>query len=313
VDPGVIAVVGATATGKSALALRLAEKMDGEIVNADALQVYRGFDIGTAKPSLAERRGVPHHLVDILDPEETWSAGEFARRARTVLDGIRSRGRTAIVAGGSGLYLRALWSGIAPLPASDPALRADLEDRLASDGIAALAADLRERDPVTADRIGARDTQRILRALEVERATGVPLSEWLRRAPFGSRALSVRKVGLTLPRAVLYDRIEARAHEMVRRGWIEEVSRLLASGVAPDAPAFQAIGYAQWVEVLAGRVSREAAFRECVVRTRRFAKRQETWFRREAGIEWLDGRLQVSELAAIVTGAGSACGGRQDE
>lgn len=307
--PGVVAVVGATATGKSALALRLAESLGGEIVNADALQVYRGFDIGTAKPTLAERRGVVHHLIDILEPDEKYSAGEFARRALALIAEIGGRGRWAILVGGSGLYLRALWSGIAPLPPVNAALRGELEKRRAADGIEPLARELAAVDPITAGRIGARDAQRILRALEVHGATGVPLSHWLARSPFGSSALPMRKIGLTVPRAVLYDRIEARAREMVGRGWVAEVEQLLAGGVRSDAPAFQAIGYAQWVAALAGRISRDEAFAELITATRRYAKRQETWFRREPEVEWLDARLVEANFAAIVSAVGSTGGG----
>ena len=248
----IVAVVGPTATGKSSLALRLARELGGEIVNADALQVYRGFDIGTAKSTPEERRGVPHHLIDILEPGERYSAGEFSRLARDRIRDITARGRCAIVAGGSGLYLRALWSGMAPLPPADPAVRRRLEEQLERDGIAGLYAVLQRVDPPTAARLGARDSQRVLRALEVFETTRRPLSTWIARAPFGAEPLAMRKIGLTLPRAVLYDRIEKRAREMMERGWVEEIERLLASGVDRNAPAFQAIGY----QIMAVRLTR---------------------------------------------------------
>jgi tRNA dimethylallyltransferase len=313
VQPVIYAVVGATATGKSALGLALAEAVDGEIVNADSLQAYRGLEIGTAKPSPEERARVPHHLIDILDPREVYSAGEFAKRARAAIDEIAGRGRPAVLVGGSGLYLRALWSGIAPLPPSDPARRAELERRLAESGIESLAVELEAVDPETSTRIGRRDSQRILRALEVHRATGVAISEWIRRRPFETGALAVRKVGLTLPRAELYDRIEVRARGMIRRGWLDEVKSLLASGLPGDAPAFQAIGYAELVGVIQGRSRIEEAVAALIVRTRRFAKRQETWFRREAEIEWLDARHVERNRAEIAAAVGSIGGGRQDE
>ena len=309
----VVAIVGPTASGKSRLALALAEKVGGEIVNADSLQAYRGLDIGTAKPGAEERARVAHHLIDILDPGETYSAGEFSRRATGAIGEIGGRGKTAILVGGSGLYLRALWSGIAPLPPADPAVRAEIERELAERGVEALADELAKVDPATARRIGRRDTQRILRALEVERSSGVALSEWIRRSPFGSSRLPMRKVGLTLPRAVLYDRIEARAREMLSRGWLEEVRTLLASGVPVSAPAFQAIGYSELVAVIEGRIGFEAAVTSLITRTRRFAKRQETWFRREPGIEWLDARRMETQLSELVSAAGTAGGGGKDE
>jgi tRNA dimethylallyltransferase len=285
----VLAIVGATATGKSALALELAAALGGEIVNADALQLYRGLDIGTAKPTRAERERVPHHLLDVLDPAEPASAGEFARRARVILDEIAARGRPALVVGGSGLYQRALWSGLAELPPVDRAVRAALERRLAELGLAALRAELERVDPPTASRLAPRDRQRTLRALEVAIATGRPLSSWLATAPSAAAAIP-RRIGLTLPRSVLYDRIGSRVEEMARRGWVEEVRGLLASGVDRNCPAFRAIGYAHWVRHLEGELGFDAALREIRTATRRYAKRQETWFRREADIVWRDAR-----------------------
>lgn len=297
----ILAIVGATATGKSELALRLAEAAGAEIVNADALLVYRGLEIGTAKPTAAQRARVPHHLIDVLDPHEPFSAGEFARLARTALAEIGARGRPALVVGGSGLYLRALVGGLAELPAPVPAIRAELERRRAAEGLAALRAELERLDPPTAARLAPGDTQRTLRALEVAVATGRPLSSWLGGSPSGPPAipLAVRKVGLTLPRALLYDRIESRVREMIARGWLHEVRSLLSSGVGPECPAFQAIGYAQWARHLAGELQFEAAVREIVVATRRYAKRQETWFRREADVDWLVPQEVEANLPAL--------------
>jgi tRNA dimethylallyltransferase len=281
-----LAIVGATATGKSELALALAEELRGEIVNADALQVYRGFDIGTAKPGPDERARVPHHLIDILDPHERWSAGEFARRAREAIAGIEARGNVPIVVGGSGLYLRALFEGISPIPPGNPQVRSELERALAEKGLGALAAELARVDPETAARLGAGDTQRILRALEVARVTGRPLSSWIAEQPFGTQRVDAVRFGLTLPRTVLYDRIAGRVARMVELGWVEEVARLLARGLDPGLPAFQAIGYRQIVRHLEGEWSLEQATAETVKATRRFAKRQETWFRREPDVTW---------------------------
>ena len=298
--PRVLALVGATATGKSALALRLGEAVGAEIVNADALQVYRGVDIGTAKPSATDRARVPHHLIDLLEPSEPFSAGEFARRARAALAEIEGRGRAALVVGGSGLYLRALTGGLAPLPPPDPELRAGLERRRAAHGLAPLRAELERLDPATAARLKAGDTQRTLRALEVVLATGRPLSSWLAAPEVGAREpLTLRKVGLTLPRALLYDRIESRVAQMVTRGWLDEVRVLLESGVRAGCPAFRAIGYAQWVRHLAGELAYDDALRAIMTATRRYAKRQETWYRRETDVEWLDPQEVEANLPAL--------------
>lgn len=296
-----LAIVGATATGKSALGLRLAEASGGEIVNADALQVYRGLDIGTAKPARAERARVTHHLIDLLDPTEPFSAGEFARRARRALAEIAGRGHPAIVVGGSGLYLRALEGGLAPLPPADLARRAELEARRVSEGLAPLRAELERLDPATAARLAPRDTQRTLRALEVVLATGRPLSSWLAQAPRPAPPpVALRKIGLTLPRGVLYDRIGSRVETMVAQGWIDEVRGLLASGLDRGCPAFQAIGYSHWVRHLSGELDLGRAVGEIQTATRRYAKRQETWFRKDPAVEWHDARELDSILPALI-------------
>jgi tRNA dimethylallyltransferase len=284
--PEPIAVVGPTATGKSAVAMALAEEIGGEIVNADALQVYRGFDIGTAKPGPAERARVRHHLIDILEPDERYSAGEFARRAREAIAEIAGRGAVPIVVGGSGLYLRALFAGISPVPPGDPEVRHRLRERLAAEGLPALHQELRRVDPATAERLPAGDTQRVLRALEVAAVSGEPLSAWISRQPFGTQRIAALRVGLTLPRAILYDQIASRVARMVQEGWVEEVAGLLAQGLDPELPAFQAIGYRQLVRHLKGELSLEHAVAETIRATRRFAKRQETWFRREPDVSW---------------------------
>ena len=257
-------ICGPTAAGKSAVALSLAAKHGATIISADSRQVYRGFDIGTAKPGPEERARVPHHLIDILDPHERWSAGEFARRSREAAAGIRERGNVPVVVGGSGLYLRALFEGISPIPPGDPEVRGELQRALAEKGLPALAAELARVDPETAARLGAGDTQRILRALEVARVSGRPLSSWIKEQPFGTQRVDAIQVGLTLPRTVLYDRIAGRVARMVERGWVEEVARLLARGLDPGLPAFQAIGYRQLVRHLEGEWSLEQAIGETV-------------------------------------------------
>lgn len=302
--PRALAIVGATATGKSALGLDLARELGGEIINADALQVYRGFDLGTAKPSPAERAAVPHHLIDILDPHERYSAGEFARRAREAIDEIEGRGRVPIVVGGSGLYLRALFSGISPIPPGDPVVREELRRRLEKEGLPVLAAELARLDPATAARLPAGDTQRILRALEVRLVTEVPLSLWISRQPFGTQGIAAIQVGLTVARGLLYDRIARRVTAMVAGGWVEEVAGLLQSGLDPGLPAFQAIGYRQLARHVQGEQPLAASIADTVQATRRFAKRQETWFRKEPGVIWFavedDLDLLVSRVLATI-------------
>lgn len=298
--PPIVAVAGPTATGKSALGLFLAEALPGEIVNADALQVYRGLDIGTAKPTPEEWARVPHHLVDVLEPTERWSAGEFARCAREAISEIRSRGRRPIVVGGSGLYLRALLEGISPVPRGDRGVRRTLRERAEAEGLPALYEELRRRDPETAGRVPPGDRQRILRALEVVEVSGTPLSEWIARRPYGEERLAAVRVGLTLPRALLYDAIERRVARMLERGWVEEVRSLLARGLSPAAPAFQAIGYREIARHLAGEWTLEQALDETVRATRRYAKRQLTWFRKEPDMIWLDARDVDRDPASVL-------------
>jgi tRNA dimethylallyltransferase len=298
-----IAVVGPTAAGKSRLALQLAQRLGGEIVSADALQAYRGFDIGTAKPSTGERDAVAHHLVDVLEPHEKYSAGEFARRAGVAIEAIQGAGRQAIVAGGSGLYLRALLEGISPLPRGDEAVRGELDRRLESEGLAALRRELEERDPTTAARLDPGDRQRTLRALEVAVATGRPLSSWIAERPFGVQPLPAVKLGLTLPRPLLYDRIEARIGQMIGAGWVDEVSRLLNTGLDPSLPAFQAIGYSEIARYLRGHGTLEEALSATSLATRRYAKRQLTWFRRDREIHWIsprEGRGALTEALELL-------------
>ena len=296
----ILAIVGPTATGKSELALRLAEAIGGEIVNADALQVYRGLDVGTAKPTAQERARVPHHLIDILEPQERYSAGEFARRARRVIAEIHQRGRWALVVGGSGFYVKALFEGLTPLPRAQPAIREVLRRRAETVGPEVLHAELAVLDPHTAARLAPGDRQRVVRALEVVYATGRPLSGWIASRPAPARPLSALHVGLTLPRAILYDRIADRVVRMMERGWLAEVESLLNTGVEPTAPAFQAIGYRQLVRHVRGETPLEAAVGDAVVATRRFAKRQWTWFRREPQVTWFDPRDLSTDVSGVL-------------
>jgi tRNA dimethylallyltransferase len=284
----IVVIVGPTAVGKSSLALALARTYVAEIVSADALQVYRGLDIGTAKPSPEEQQLVRHHLIDILDPGEQYSAGVFAAQARKAIGEIQGRGRLPLVVGGSGLYVRALVDGIGPLPPSEPAVRQELQRRLQDEGLQALHEELSRRDPPSARRLPPGDTQRILRALEVLEVSGRPLSEWISASVDESVSIPAVRIGLTLSRTVLYDRIASRVGEMVRQGWVDEVSRLLADWKDPDLPAFQAIGYRQIARHLLEGWSLEEAIEDTVGATLRFSKRQMTWFRKDTEIEWFE-------------------------
>jgi tRNA dimethylallyltransferase len=285
---GTVLVTGPTATGKSALALGLADSLPAEIVNADALQVYRGLDIGTAKPSRADRARVPHHLIDVLEPEAPFSAGEFRRRALPLLDAIRGRGRLALVVGGSGLYLRALTDGLSPIPKVPDAVRGEVRAEIEAGGLEAVRQRLHSLDPETAGGIGPDDAQRIARALEVRLATGRGLASWWREPRLEGPVRVLARLGLTVPRSLLYDRISRRIQRMVEAGWVDEVEDLLAGGCPPTAPAFQAIGYRQVVRHIRGEWTLDQALEDTARETRRFAKRQMTWFRRQRDIVWIE-------------------------
>ena len=295
----ILVIVGPTAVGKSALAMEMAERLDGEIINADALQVYRGLEIGTAKPSLADRQRVPHHLVDILDPTESYSAADFARRAHQAIVEIEARNRLPIVVGGSGLYIRALLEGLSPIPAIDPAIRRWQNRELERNGLASGRRALLLHDLDLAERLPLGDTQRTLRGVEVALATGHPLSWWQTLARVQERPLNSVVVGLTLQREFLYDRIAERVSRMLDLGWVQEVQNLLDAGLEPCVPAFQAIGYRQLAHYLVGGGGLKEAREEIIVTTRRFAKRQLTWFRRQSKITWISDGVSEVDRARI--------------
>ena len=281
---GVLVLAGATATGKSALAVAVAGRLGGEVISADAFAVYRGFDAGTAKPSRAERALVPHHLVDVRDPSTPWSAGEFAAEARRLAREILGRGRLPILCGGTGFYLRAFFEGLFEGPRRDDRLRAALAAVAGRRGAPFLKKMLILLDPEAAVRVLPNDAARATRLLEIALSAGRrPTELFAERPGEGWDGPSVG-VLLTLPRRELYGRIERRFRESIAPRLPDEVRGLLAAGVPVDAPAFAAIGYRETVELLEGRLG-EAEWREAILReTRRFAKRQETWFRREPGL-----------------------------
>jgi tRNA dimethylallyltransferase len=280
--PPVIAVVGPTGSGKSDLAVNLALELDGEVVNADAMQFYRGMDIGTAKMTVAERRGVPHHLLDILDVTQEASVSDFQQQARDAIADIHARGKRAILAGGSGLYVRAALD-VLEFPGTDPRLRKRLEAELADQGTPAMLARLHAVDPVSAERLS--DDRRIIRALEVHELTGRPFSSFMPRREYYQPAI---QVGLSVDREVLRERLAARVHRMVDAGLLAEVQRLDAQGLRSGKTASRGLGYSQFLRVLDGLSTVREAAEETIVATRQFARRQLTWFRADPRISWLD-------------------------
>ena len=286
-----MAVVGPTATGKSDLALDLADRAraDGptrraEIINADASLLYRGMDIGTAKPSPAERSRVPHHQIDVLTVRDRASVAAFQRSARSDIDAVESRGHLAIIAGGSGLYVRALTDGL-DFPGTDPAVRTRLTERAEHEGTPALYAELVRLDPVAAERIEASNTRRIVRALEVIEITGRPFSASLPR--YEDVAPTVH-IALRCERRLLDTRINARAHAMFERGLVEEVETLIDQGLRQGETASRAIGYSQALAVIDGTMSVPEAIVSTVLATRQLASRQIKWFRRDPRVRWID-------------------------
>ena len=283
-----IAVVGPTASGKSELALRIAEAFSGEIVNCDSLQVYRGFDIGTAKLLLPERRGIPHHLIDILNPDEVFTAGEFSRQARGIVAGISARRRLPVLVGGTGFYLRSLIHGLSPGPQRDESLRDRLTPRHERRP-GSLHRLLTRLDPTTAARIHPNDVPKTIRALEICLLSRQPASTVLAEKREALTGFRVLKVGLFPPRAQLYERIQLRTQRMFRSGLVAEVEGLLARGVLPDAKPFESLGYRQALAVVRGEMTEEEATADTALRTRQYAKRQMTWFRKEPDIEIVEG------------------------
>jgi tRNA dimethylallyltransferase len=296
--PRLVVVLGPTASGKSALGIRLTVKLGGEILVCDSTQVYRHFDIGTAKVPAAERRGIAHHLVDLIEPAEIFTAGDYRRRALEALDELRGRKVLPVLTAGTGLYLRALLEGLAEAPQRSEEIRARLRQRAEQRGPEHLHRVLARLDPESAARISSSDTQKIIRAIELRLLTGKPMGEIHRSGRDALQGYEIIKIGLLPPRAALYARIHARTEAMLAAGWLEEVRALVASGVPADAKPFQFIGYAQLREHLAGHISEKNAVQQIQQATRRFAKRQLTWFRKEAGVHWLAGFGDAPEIFA---------------
>jgi len=287
----VLVILGCTASGKGPLARALAARMGAEIVSIDSMKVYRGMDIGTAKPSAAARAAVPHHLIDVADPWEAFSAAEFVAQADRAVAQIHSRGRPVVAVGGTVLYFKCWYEGLFAGPSADPAVRAELRRRAAAEGTAALHAELAAVDPEAAARIHRNDLRRIERALEVYRLTGRPISALQRQwGAAGPRRpeWNWRLLGLRRERADANHRINLRVRQMVAAGLFEEVRRLAADPRGLGAQASQAVGYAELLAHLAGRLPLDDAIEQIKVNSRRLAKQQRTWLRRMAGVTWLD-------------------------
>lgn len=309
--PLAIALMGPTASGKTALALDWARRFGGEIVSVDSVLVYLGLDIGAAKPSADERAAVPHHLIDVRDPWQRYSAADFANDARAAVEDIVARGRLPILAGGTGLYFRALLQGLSPMPEADPAMRAQLEAEAGERGWAAMHAELAAVDPVAAARIHATDPQRIQRALEVYRLSGRAISDWQRESAAASQRFPCRVLKLAVAprdRAVLHARIERRFDAMLDAGFLDEVRALralpeLRMHPAPlDLPALRAVGYRQSWEHLDDALSAIEFRDRAIFATRQLAKRQFTWLRGALDLRWFDPEIDGVRLETALRG-----------
>lgn len=301
----ILTIVGPTAVGKSAYAIKQAEKVDGEIVSVDSRQIYRGFIIGTGQPTTQEQARAPHHLINLLDPTEKITAGRYVRLVHTALAEIISRGKTPILCGGSGLYVRALRLGLAPMGESDPQLREEVMRRIQTEGPEKLLAELAEVDPQYAATLHPNNIPRLARALEIWEATGEPpskLRQWQGepgetakpREIAGVGPVTFDLVGLQRPRGDLYVRIDRRVLAMIEAGWLAEVEGLLAGGLSPEAHPMQGIGYRELVQVVRGKMTIDDAIPVIQQSTRQFARRQLTWLRKEP-VRW----IEVGEVTGV--------------
>ena len=297
----IIAIGGPTATGKTALGVALAKALGGEVLSCDSMQVYRGMDVGTAKPTEEEMQGVPHHLLSVADPNEPFSVGRYVALAEPILQDLLARGVTPIIVGGTGLYMDALLKGEAFAPAPPKELRRELENEWDARGAEAMLARLRESDPETAARLSLSDRKRILRALEIERLTGKTASEHERLSKLRPPKYRAVRLALTYSdRAELYRRIDLRVDQMLENGLIDEIRTLLSRGVRRDATAMQAIGYKEFLDALDGKCTLEDATDAVKQGSRRYAKRQLTWFRRHDDTCWLD-RTEYPDFSDVLS------------
>jgi tRNA dimethylallyltransferase len=292
--PDLLALVGPTASGKTALALALSERLPVEVVSADSRTVYRWMDVGTAKPTRDELRRVPHHLIDVVDPDESYSLAVYQREALAAINRIQERGRLPLLVGGAGLYVSAICEGLA-LPEVEPdyTYRTMLEQRARKEGWQALQRDLAEVDPASAERIDPRNVRRVIRALEVFHATGRPFSDW--QTPPEKPPINCLQIGLRLERPSLYARIDARIDAWMAGGLVEEVRELLDRGYSPSLPSMSGLGYREVTRLLAGELDQLSATAAIKQATHQYAKRQMTWFGARPAIHWLDAQTATPD------------------
>lgn len=295
--PKILIILGPTAVGKSELTMSLAERLNGEIVNADSQQVYRYMDIGTGKPSLADRQAVRHHLIDVVNPDEEFNAAMFRHLASEVIYQIDERNRRAIVCGGTGLYLKALTRGLFEGPGQDIELRRQLEQEIAEHGLSPLYRRLVDIDPTVVSTIHPNDRLRTMRALEVFHLTGKPISQWQQEHRFAEQPFEVLKIGLNRERAELYDRIERRSAAMIEAGFLDEVRGLVGRGYGLHLKPLSSVGYAQMGKAIGGALPLDGALDEMQRETRHLAKRQLTWFRADNEVRWFHPN-QAAEIFA---------------
>jgi tRNA dimethylallyltransferase len=300
--PKIVIILGPTAVGKSEVALELAEKLNGEIVNADSQQVYRYMDIGTGKASKSDRERIRHHLIDIVNPDEDFNVALFRRLAKDAIGEIHSKGKNAFLCGGTGLYLQGLVQGLFEGPGQDSTLRAVLKKEIADHGLSAVYRRLLEIDFTVASTIHPNDRQRIIRALEVYQLTGKPLSEWQKQHGFQESFYTPLKIGVNRQRSELYALINQRSEDMVSSGLLDEVRALVDRGYGLDLRPLQSVGYRQMGAVFQGRMTLAEALEEMKQETRHLAKRQLTWFRRDTAIAWFHPDRQAREILEMASG-----------
>ncbi len=297
----IVIIQGPTATGKSALAIGLAREFNGEVISADSMQVYRRMDIGTAKPSMKERQAVPHHLIDIVSPDEDYTAADFRNDAVSKIKEVRSRGKNIFIAGGTGLYIKALTKGLFPGPKGDKMLRDTLRKEAQEKGGLYIHERLKEVDPEAASRIHPNNIIRVIRAIEVYEAAKRPISELQKEHGFSEARFDALKIGLIKERALLYADIENRVERMINEGLLEETRRLLEAGYSMDLKPMCGLGYKEMIGFLHGKYAFNEAVEELKKNTRHYAKRQITWFKKDAEIRWFSPQ-QKEDIIGLVRG-----------
>ncbi|MCJ7458296.1 MAG: tRNA (adenosine(37)-N6)-dimethylallyltransferase MiaA [candidate division Zixibacteria bacterium] len=302
----ILTILGPTASGKTKVSLEIADIIKGEIVSADSRQIYRFMDIGTAKPGLEERKNIPHHLIDIVNPDEYFSAADYSTRAREAIKNILGRGKEPIVVGGSGLYLRALFKGIFKGPGKDEKIRSELKEKARKDGVEFLFNELEKKDPEAAKKIGPHNLVRIIRALEVYELTGKKISDLQKKGEYPPEEHNFVKIGLELDREHLYQRIDQRVEQMIKAGLVDEVKNLKVEGYDLRFAPLKTFGYKEIFHYLDGKISLDEAVQNIKLETRHYAKRQITWFKKEEGIFWIYAEKENlrDEILRIFAGAG---------